>query len=315
MDEADVRILWDKFTVLGYLLGDSAVKIEMRLKEMLAERYNSDEFIVDYTDSGNAEYTFLCRQYYIEIYEDEDGEKLERKKRGPTLIHISRLPTHDNKIRLRVEYNPNNLPYPCSDILHLVTSILSDKEVSRADLAFDIPIDMSTFKILNSTATRMEIYGRSGAKETQYYGKRASEKQIRIYDKRKELKAHKKFYDEAILNSTKDWWRLEVQMRRRSSLEFEEKVVPILENIHTIENIDKEKLKIQDYLALISLSEHQELWGLLSQYQRSKYRKLLREAAIESQLSKLLKKRLADEIPRLLAEFDKVVSNVEMSKF
>src|SRR5699024_10255516 len=88
-----------------------------------------------------------------------------------------------------------------------------------------------------------------------------------------------------------DWWRLELQMRRDANANFVELGNEVLDQLYRVHDIEKNAITGQDYAILIAITEHPELLGELSKYQRMKYRKMLREvqkSTLAEDLSELL---------------------------
>ena len=106
----------------------------------------------------------------------------------------------------RLDFNPNNAP---EEFLFFYTSAilpcLTDVGFTRLDLAIDTTENLGTYHMdtVNPTGT-VEYRGRGRELETMYFGSRKGTNFIRIYDKKKELKAKdKQATPEA------DLWRIE----------------------------------------------------------------------------------------------------------
>ena len=88
----------------------------------------------------------------------------------------------------RLEFNPNKLRSVDTEIIDTIIPYLEDISISRADLAFDLfEVDCSEFVLEKKgrpTATK-EFRSDTGKLETKYLGASRSEKQVRLYNKKK----------------------------------------------------------------------------------------------------------------------------------
>lgn len=109
--------------------------------------------------------------------------------------------TNENNFKnIRIEFNPNK----CStdEIIKVLRSMRNSK-LTRVDLAFDFEVDLTEFTIFDSIKRKETVIKGTDRKiETIYFGSRASDLQIRIYDKSREQNL-----------SDRTWWRIEVQLR------------------------------------------------------------------------------------------------------
>lgn len=110
---------------------------------------------------------------YIE-YDKFKGKSLQRKN-------------------MRIEFNPNNLDQNSMNwIKNNFVKFMRDIEFSRIDLAFDTDIDLGDFFIFSDKSVKKTIfYGRDDKPETKYFGTRQSDRYIRIYNKKQEIKDNK----------------------------------------------------------------------------------------------------------------------------
>lgn len=310
MNESEVIVSWDMFSVVGEIVNDPTGTHEEDLISRLISNYNTEDFMVEHVSGTGLAY-YVLKAYRFKSEYDEIGAK-NVILRDNVMVYIEKVKyRRDLSTRIRVEFNPNKLIEPARLLLKDLLGYLQFKTVSRADLAFDIRTDLSTYSILANNATSVAYYNRSGMKETQYYGRRGSDQQIRMYDKRAQLLKNKEFNDYSLDELEKPWWRLEFQMRRKLSQDFEQVALKSIRSLYTLSDIDFENMKPLDYMVLIALCEHKELWGKLTKYQRRKYRQLLRENVTNSELVHSLEQCLANEQPRLLAELNNVVYDVE----
>ena len=293
------NVMWDNFTVVGIL--DKSKQNVFLNSSIMALRV-AYEGQLDILAQHTGDYwSIKVREYR------KDGDKLVY---GPTLIYMEKVRYHEEKVRL--EFNPTQQTEKSDEVKNYFLDVLEDKSVSRADLAFDVYGDLSGYRLNRAGVSSNYYMGRSGRLETLYYGSRGSDKQIRMYNKLKELSAHKKFHELAELPQLpSDWWRLELQMRRDENANFVELGNEVLDQLYRVHDLDRNAITGQDYVILIAITEHPELLGELSKYHRKKYRKMLREvqkSTLAENLSELLKSeesRLTAELEKMTAEFEK----------
>ena len=295
------NVMWDNFTVVGIL---DKHKQNMFLNSSIVALHTAYEDQLDIQSQHTGDHwTIKVREYR------KDGDKLVY---GPTLIYMEKVRYHEEKVRL--EFNPTQQTEKSDEVKNYFLDVLKDKSVSRADLAFDVHSDLSGYRLNRAGVSSNYYMGRSGKLETLYYGSRGSDKQIRMYNKLKELAAHKKFHKLAELPELPaDWWRVEFQLRRDKSEDFVNVANDVLSGMHHVNDVDPTKVNAKDYALLMAFIDHPELLGQQSQYNRSKYRKLLNSAKKDTSLSTALKETLASEKDRLVAERELLIQEYENS--
>ncbi|RCN96490.1 replication protein, partial [Enterococcus faecium] len=107
---------------------------------------------------------------------------------GEDIAYIEILKFHEGKGR--IDFNPNKIgQFLASSMKGLLHGLFLDPQFSRADIAcdmVDVPDDFITqYRIVDPISFK-PIYGRSGKLETAYWGSRASERQVRLYNKKLE---------------------------------------------------------------------------------------------------------------------------------
>ncbi|HFO0559888.1 TPA: replication protein, partial [Enterococcus faecium] len=100
--------------------------------------------------------------------------------------YIEMLKFHPDKGR--IDFNPNKIDeFLKGSMKQFIHDLFLDAHFSRADIACDIlgvPDDFITqYRIVDPVSFK-PIYGRSGKLETAYWGSRASERQVRMYNKK-----------------------------------------------------------------------------------------------------------------------------------
>ncbi|HGD4889921.1 TPA: replication initiation protein [Streptococcus agalactiae] len=173
----------------------------------------------------------------------------------------------------RLEFNPNKLRSVDTEIIDTIIPYLEDISISRADLAFDLfEVDCSEFVLEKKgrpTATK-EFRSDTGKLETKYLGASRSEKQVRLYNKKKEQLENGTDKEKEFESQFKHWWRLEFQLRSRS-------VEEIFEVINTVvfKPFKFEGLPVETQIYLVALTRDKNLWKQLHRNTRAKYKKIL----------------------------------------
>lgn len=173
----------------------------------------------------------------------------------------------------RLEFNPNKLRSVDTEIIDTIIPYLEDISISRADLAFDLfEVDCSEFVLEKKgrpTATK-EFRSDTGKLETKYLGASRSEKQVRLYNKKKEQLENGTDKEKEFASQFMHWWRLEFQLRSRS-------VEEIFEVINTVvfKPFKFEGLPVETQIYLVALTRDKNLWKQLHRNTRAKYKKIL----------------------------------------
>ncbi len=205
----------------------------------------------------------------------------------------------DRKARpFRLEFNPNKLRLVDSEIIDTIIPFLEDISISRADLAFDLfGVDCSEFVLEKKgrpTATK-EFRSSTGMLETKYLGAPRSEKQVRLYNKKKEQLQNGTDKDKEFASQFNHWWRLEFQLRSRS-------VNDIFEVLNTVifKPYEFEGLPVEAQLYLLALTRDKSVWNRISKNTRTKYKKILESyQTSDTDYLGLLKDLLKHERPKL----------------
>lgn len=173
----------------------------------------------------------------------------------------------------RLEFNPNKLRSVDNEIIDTIIPYLEDISISRVDLAFDLfEVDCSEFVLEKKgrpTATK-EFRSDTGKLETKYLGASRSEKQVRLYNKKKEQLENGTDKEKEFANQFQYWWRLEFQLRSRS-------VEEIFEVIDTVifKPFKFDGLSVEAKLYISALIYNKGVWREVSKNTRSKYKKIL----------------------------------------
>jgi hypothetical protein len=170
----------------------------------------------------------------------------------------------DSTQKMRIEFNPNKISKSAEKKLIPIFSTMEEPKPTRIDTAIDIyGEDLASYQFNDMKARKKQIiYDRSGRPETIYFGSRASDEQIRIYDKGVEQK----------LGKGALWWRVEGQLRKEKA-----------EAIHTNPFLKVFACKPQEWedqdvrtrAMLHYLRAHPEAMSDIHRNSRPKYKQLL----------------------------------------
>ena len=187
---------------------------------------------------------------------------------------------------LRIELNPNNFEDDYfKDYQETFLNHLFDSSLTRIDIAFDIPCDLSTyyFYLQGIRKQAMHLDGR-GKLETHYLGTRNSDRYVRLYNKKLELmQNHGKPIESEHL------WRLEIQLSNDWVNKWEQCLSGLSLMIP-----DCDLLEGDDYFYIPELIKNPQSWDKLSDYKRKKYRKSIKEMPSNSNLLPILSQALVE---------------------
>lgn len=253
---------------------------------------------------GRVEYSVRSTDYknFSLEYVTEDGESVN-------LIYFE--VSMKGEILLRLDFNPNTLKeYGAMDIWEKIIVFLrlqSDEiRLSRFDLAFDIlnlP-SVVTIKHVKGGTKSTFYYGRASELETVYWGSRASNVQVRLYDKNKE-RLQKGKLDFVHMVNNPYWWRFEMQLRTK--IINADMVSEVMERLQNFGVYDYSKLGGNRAFTYIFLQDESALPYVFDNLSRegmkkSKYRlrKQLRE--LDNEFSRKLITALREQSPKLAKE-------------
>lgn len=133
--------------------------------------------------------------------------------------------------KLRIDFNPNHGMDSEAGIWlnEEVLEKLPNKHFSRADIAIDIfnHDEIKDYQVWRFGTSVRYFLDRGRRMETTYWGKSSSQKQIRLYNKKKEQEVrHGK-----IVN-VDSWWRLEMQLRGNKVEEYPKLVAEMLRDFY-----------------------------------------------------------------------------------
>lgn len=215
------------------------------------------------------------------------------------------------EILLRIDFNPNTLKeYGAMEIWQkiIVFLTLQSEEIrlSRFDLAFDVfnlPSVITVKHIKGGTKSTF-YYGRSYELETVYWGSRASNVQVRLYDKNKE-RLQKGKLTITNLEDNPYWWRFEMQLRTKAiNVDMVSEVMKRLENFGVY---DYSKLGGNKAFTYIFFQDESMLPYVFDNLSRNsiktnkqRLRKRLRE--LDNEFSRKMIAALREQSPKLAKE-------------
>ena len=195
-----------------------------------------------------------------------------------------------------IEFNPNKFPLNELKTLESVLfQFMNDCKMTRADVAFDILVNLSNYKVYKRTPlVQRFFYGRKSEIETIYLGSPVSDNHIKIYNKKLEL-----LKNENIEIEDDDLWRLEITLKSKKIYDLKNALKNFELYLPYFQTIEKPR----DRAMLYYLNEFENEWQYLSDKARAKYRKMLRETQ-SFYLTNHLRDVLADESQRLVNEMN-----------
>lgn len=220
-----------------------------------------------------------------------------KDRHGEHIAYVEYL-DFDNT-RGRIDFNPNKLESIIRGTLkEFIHYVFDGVKFSRVDVACDIInvpdeiIDQySVFKPVKSIVYR----SKGGAVETRYWGSSSSERQVRLYNKKKE-RIRKRI---KVVDGIDTWWRFEAQLRGSTSKEWVTSVEELLDTF-TATHFIPDDIDGMEKLILMSLIEYPERFGLIgSKATKSKYRKLISRVVENDELTQAMLDQFQKDIGKL----------------
>ena len=253
---------------------------------------------------GRVEYSVRSTDYknFSLEYVTEDGKSVN-------LIYFE--VSMKGEILLRLDFNPNTLKeYGAMDIWKKIIVFLrlqSDEiRLSRFDLAFDIfnlP-SVITIKHIKGGSKSTFYYGRASELETVYWGSRASNVQVRLYDKNKE-RLQKGKLTIADLEVNPYWWRFEMQLRTKAiNADMVSEVMKRLENFGVYDYYKLGENRAFTYIYFQDESALPYVFDNLSKnsIRINKYRLRKRLRELDNDFSRKMIAALREQSPKLANE-------------
>lgn len=220
---------------------------------------------------------------------------------GEDIAYIEMSKFHSDKGR--IDFNPNKISeFLANPMKQFIHDLFLEPHFSRADVACDIlgaPDDfVAQYRIVDPVSFK-PIYGRSGKLETAYWGSRASERQVRMYNKKLEQERKKQIIPKEI----ETWWRLEMQLRRGKASDWHAMVQESLDSFASPHYLPAET-KPTDKLMVYGLLFEPGMWGEVSRPFKYKMRNLLKQESQNDELTNHLRETFKESATELKKELD-----------
>lgn len=232
-------------------------------------------------------------------------------------IIFFQLSTYGGEQLIRIDFNPNTLKEfdgmkVWRQLMYFARLNSLTVRLSRFDLAFDIfnRPEIVNLQHIKGGVTHKVFYGRGGELETKYWGSSGSNVQVRLYDKNKEIIAHKR-EEKLDLDVNPFWWRLEFQLRTKAI--GEEMVQDVMNRLDNFGFYKLEHIRVEQRAFTIIFLNNPELLSLAFpklksdsiKKKKTRVRKLLREET--NQFAEELKEVLIQNLPKLNTELQLLV--------
>ena len=232
-------------------------------------------------------------------------------------IIFFQLSTYGGEQLIRIDFNPNTLKEfdgmkVWRQLMYFARLNSLTVRLSRFDLAFDIfnRPEIVNLQHIKGGVTHKVFYGRGGELETKYWGSSGSNVQVRLYDKNKEIIAHKR-EEKLDLAVNPFWWRLEFQLRTKAI--GEEMVQDVMNRLDNFGFYKLEHIRVDQRAFTIIFLNNPELLSLAFpklksdsiKKKKTRVRKLLREET--NQFAEELKEVLIQNLPKLNTELQLLV--------
>ena len=292
----DVSI--DRLTVIWDTESGSLRRIFKNLKRVMASKIDSFDIHDNIRDDN------------FSLVKDFD-------KNGSITIVFFQLAVYGNEQLIRLDFNPNTLKEfngmkIWRQLMYFARLNSLMVRLSRFDLAFDIfnRPDIVNLQHIKGGVTHKVFYGRGGELETKYWGSSGSNVQVRLYDKNKEIIAHKR-EEKLDLAVNPFWWRLEFQLRTKAI--GEEMVQDIMNRLDNFGFYKLDHIRVEQRAFTIIFLNNPELLSLAFpnlksdsiKKKKTRVRKLLREET--NQFAEELKEVLIQNLPKLNTELQLLV--------
>lgn len=234
-----------------------------------------------------------------------------KDKYGENIAYAERVKF--DKTKGRIDFNPNKIrPFLHGELKRFIHNLFDEPHFSRADVACDIldlPDDfIRQYRIVDPVSFK-PIYGSNGELETAYWGSRASERQVRMYNKLLEQSKKKQIVPKEI----ESWWRLEVQLRRDKASNWHNIMNESLDSFSSTNFMPDDMSGIEKAVITGLIADH-GLWGGLHRHTRSKYRNMLKEIAQNDELTQHLKSSFSESAQQLKDELDSWLVGLDVTE-
>jgi len=290
-----IKMSWsiDRITIVG------------KLKENIYYHTQSDVLILDFeqlmrVNEGNGHLKSVGNNGWQLVDQHEEN-----------IAYIEILKWQDGKGR--IDFNPNKInQFLASSMKNFIHDLFLEPHFSRADIAcdiIDVPDEFITqYRVVDPVSFK-PIYGRSGKLETAYWGSRASERQIRMYNKKLEQEIKRKIVPPEI----KTWWRLELQLRRGKATDWHAMVHESLDSFASPHFLPVSTKPI-DKVLISGLIADQNNWSIISRDLKYRLRKLLKQESQNDELTNHLRETFVESADELKYELDTWLLGLDVTK-
>ena len=295
----DVSI--DRLTVIWDTESGSLRRIFKNLKRVMASKIDSFDIHDNIRDDN------------FSLVKDFD-------KNGSITVVFFQLAVYGNEQLIRLDFNPNTLKEfngmtIWRQLMYFARLNSLTVRLSRFDLAFDIfnRPEIVNLQHIKGGVTHKIFYGRGGELETKYWGSSGSNVQVRLYDKNKEIIAHRR-QEKLYLDDKPFWWRLEFQLRTKAIGEV--MVQDIMNRLNNFGFYQLDHIRVDQRAFTIIFLNNPELLSLAFpnlkldsiKKKKTRARKLLRKET--NQFAEELKEVLIQNLPKLNAELKLLVGEL-----
>lgn len=213
----------------------------------------------------------------------------------------------------RIDFNPNKVnEFISLGMKKFIHKLFLEPHFSRADVACDIvdvPDDFITqYRIVEAVGAKI-FWGRDKKPETFYWGARSSERQVRLYNKKREQLKKRKIIPDEI----RSWWRFEAQLRQGKASEWYSQIVDTLD-VFASTNFLPEDISGIEKAVLTGLIADESLWAGLAKNTKRKYRDLLKQESQNDELTKLMRQTFSEQSDKLKMELDTWLAGFDVSE-
>lgn len=268
-----IEVSFDRVTIVGNLIEN---------REKWLKHHVETNPRVDLRDTGFDR--FKCHALNNKVYVEYNRKQAQAMQRS----------------EIRVEFNPNELDLEEKEFVQFIfLDNMRNKDFSRIDLAFDVPINLESYYIMSDKSLKKTIfYGRDDKPETKYFGVRDSERYIRIYNKKKQLSEVK---EQEI--SDDHLWRIEFELKRSMTNKWDKCFDDLQILKPDWKTIDNQQKRAMVYMLL----SQQDEWSNLERRTKYRYKNLIKETS-DVNISDILRKVLSNEKQRLTEELSEYIA-------
>lgn len=263
----EIEVSFDRITVVGAFIPE---------REKWVKKHLETNNQIDLRDTGYDR--FKCHALKNKVYVEYNRKQAQAMGRS----------------EIRVEFNPNELSEEEKQFIQFIfLDNMRNKDFSRIDLAFDVPADLQAYFIMSDKGVKKTIfYGRDDKPETKYFGVRDSERYIRIYNKKKQLRDVK---EEEIEHD--HLWRIEFELKRSMTNKWDK----CFDDLHILKPDYLLVENFEERAKIYYLMNEQSAWGEISKNTKTKYRRKMKELSAVN-MSDDLRKVLSDQHQKLSEE-------------